>query len=122
MINPILYAIYYLNHLMKMSLFELVPRTIYNSQVKIGNVCLSMSLESKKFRKIIGIVSSIVLFVVWLIVDIYTFPLILDALGYPVFEIVAYGSWFIVLLVILGIFSVTGAIPGRSKELEIDSD
>ncbi|MHA1479814.1 MAG: hypothetical protein ACTSQZ_00105 [Candidatus Thorarchaeota archaeon] len=80
-----------------------------------------MSLESKKSRKIIGIVSSVVLFVVWLIVDIYTFPLIMDTMGYPVFEIVAYGSWFIVLLVILGIFSVTGAIPGRSKELEIDS-
>jgi len=121
MINPILYSIYYLNHLMKMSLLELVPRTIYNSQIKIVKVCLSMSLESKKSRKIIGIVSSVVLFVVWLIVDIYTFPLIMDTMGYPVFEIVAYGSWFIVLLVILGIFSVTGAIPGRSKELEIDS-
>ena len=54
--------------------------------------------------------------------DMYTFPMIRDTLGYPVFEVVAYGSWFIVLLLILGIFSVTGAIPGPSKELEIGSE
>ncbi len=106
---------------MKMSILELVPRTIYNSKFTIGTMCLRMSLESKKSRKIIGIVSSVILFFAWITVDMYTFPMIRDTLGYPVFEVVAYGSWFIVLLVILGIFSVTGAIPGGPKELEIDS-
>ena len=77
---------------------------------------LIMSSESSKTRKIIGIVIAIAIFVVWIFVDLYTFSSIGEALGYPMFEIVAYGSWFGVLLVMLVVLSVTGAIPSRSTE------
>ncbi|MHA1908021.1 MAG: hypothetical protein ACW98Y_12045 [Candidatus Thorarchaeota archaeon] len=75
-----------------------------------------MSSESSKTRKILGIVVAIAIFVAWIFVDMYTFPSIAGSLGYPVFELVAYGSWFVVLLVMLAVLSVTGAIPGRSSE------
>jgi hypothetical protein len=75
-----------------------------------------MSVESSRTKRIIGIVVAIVIFVVWIFVDMYTFPSITGPLGYPVFELVAYGSWFIVLLVMLAVLSVTGAIPGRSAD------
>ncbi len=77
-----------------------------------------MSSESNRSRQMGGIVISAVLFVVWIFVDMYIFPSIGGSLGYPVFEIVAYGSWFVLLLIILGILSVTDAIPSRSKEQE----
>ncbi|MDF1537304.1 MAG: hypothetical protein P1Q69_00145 [Candidatus Thorarchaeota archaeon] len=77
-----------------------------------------MSSDSNRSRQILGIVISAVLFVVWILVDMYIFPGIGGALGYPVFEIVAYGSWFVLLLIILAILSVTGAIPSRSKQQE----
>ena len=75
-----------------------------------------MSSESSKTRKIIGIVIAIAIFVVWIFVDLYTFSSIGEALGYPMFEIVAYGSWFGVHLIMLVVLSVTGAIPSRSTE------
>ena len=77
---------------------------------------LIMSSESSKTRKIIGIVIAIAIFVVWIFVDLYTFSSIGEALGYPMFEIVAYGSWFGVLLIMLVVLSVTDAIPSRSTE------
>ncbi|MFW9848739.1 MAG: hypothetical protein ACFFF4_06345 [Candidatus Thorarchaeota archaeon] len=75
-----------------------------------------MTSESRKSRRIIGIVIAIAIFVAWIFVDMYTFPGIGETLGYPMFELVAYGSWFIILLVMLLVLSVTGAIPDRSSE------
>ena len=74
-----------------------------------------MSSEPKKAKQILGIVLSVTVFIVWILVDMYLFPGIGESLGYPVFELVAYGSWFIILLVMLVILSVTDAIPGRSR-------
>lgn len=77
-----------------------------------------MSSGSNRSRQILGIIISTVLFIVWIFVDMYIFPGIGGLLGYPIFEIVAYGSWFVLLLIILVILSVTDAIPGRSREQE----
>jgi len=77
-----------------------------------------MSSESNRSRQILGIIISAVLFIVWIFVDMYIFPGIGESLGYPAFEIVAYGSWFVVLLFILVILSITDAIPGRSRGQE----
>ena len=75
-----------------------------------------MASGSSRTRKLIGIVLAIAIFVVWIFVDMFTFPSIATALGYPVFELVAYGSWFAILLIMLAVLSVTGAIPGRSTD------
>ncbi len=75
-----------------------------------------MSSGSSKFRKILGIVIAIAIFMVWIFVDLYTFSSIGETMGYPMFELVAYGSWFGMLLVMLAVLSVTGAIPNRSSE------
>ena len=74
-----------------------------------------MASNTSKTKKIVGIVVAIAIFVVWIIVDMYTFPAIAISLGYPVFELVAYGSWFAILLIMLAVLSITGAIPGRSS-------
>ena len=81
-------------------------------------MCMTMASDSNRLRQILGIVISAILFIVWILVDMYIFPGIGGSLGYPIFEIVAYGSWFILLLLILVILSVTDAIPGRSREQE----
>ena len=77
---------------------------------------MPMSSEPSKSKKIMGIVLAIAIFVVWIFVDMFTFPSIAVSLGYPVFELVAYGSWFVILILMLVILSVSGAIPGRSSE------
>ncbi len=64
-------------------------------------------------RAVSGIVLSIVIFTIWIVIDIVFFPSIIGSLGYPVFEIVAYGSWFMIMLILLAILSVTRAIPTR---------
>jgi len=66
--------------------------------------------------RIAGIILSVTLFVIWIVVDMLFFADIGTALGYPTFEVVAYGSWFIIVLIILGILSVTGNIPSRQVE------
>ncbi|MFW9933466.1 MAG: hypothetical protein ACFFDR_12515 [Candidatus Thorarchaeota archaeon] len=68
--------------------------------------------------RIIGIVLSIVLFTVWIFVDMIFFPSVGETLGYPVFELVAYGSWFVIILIILVILSMTGNIPTRQSGSE----
>ena len=74
-----------------------------------------MSSESKRVKQALGIIISIIIFMVWIVVDMYLFPGIADSLGYPTFELIAYGSWFAVLLIMLSILSVTDAIPGFPK-------
>ncbi len=66
--------------------------------------------------RIVGILAAISLFIVWIFVDMIFFPSVGEMLGYPAFEVVAYGSWFVVILVILVILSVTGNIPTRHKD------
>jgi len=69
-----------------------------------------------KSTRLAGVVVAIALFIIWILVDMTYFPSITENLGYPVFELVAYGSWFVVILIILVILSITGNIPTRQRE------
>lgn len=72
----------------------------------------------------IGVLAAISIFIVWIFVDLLLFPLIGIDLNYPLYEIVAYGSWFIITLIIFVILSWARAIPTRYRETEpsIDSE
>lgn len=53
-----------------------------------------------------------------MLVDMYLLSSIVVELGYPVYELVTYGSWFIVILIILAVCSWAGCIlaPRRGSE------
>ena len=74
-----------------------------------------MSTESDRKRKILGIGIAVAIFTIWIFVDMYAFSSITASLGYPMFELVAYGSWFIVILVMFAVLSIFEAIPRRSN-------
>ena len=76
-----------------------------------------MSSESSNTRRILGIVIAISIFIIWVIVDMYAFSSITASLGYPMFELVAYGSWFLVILIMFAVLSIFGVIPNRSTKL-----
>ncbi|MHA1904435.1 MAG: hypothetical protein ACXADL_11535 [Candidatus Thorarchaeota archaeon] len=75
-----------------------------------------MTSDQISRQKIIGVVAAISLFIIWIFVDLLLFPQIGIDLNYPLYEIVAYGSWFIIILVILVILSWAGAIPTRYRD------
>ena len=75
-----------------------------------------MTSSQKSRKKVIGVVAAVSLFIIWIFVDLLLFPQIGIDLNYPLYEIVAYGSWFIIILVILVILSWAGAIPTRFRE------
>ena len=62
-------------------------------------------------RKVIGVAGAILLFLFWLLVDATLFPILLESIRYSYYELVVYGSWFVIILVIVGIVSWSGAIP-----------
>ncbi|MFW9908109.1 MAG: hypothetical protein ACFFEF_06000 [Candidatus Thorarchaeota archaeon] len=74
-----------------------------------------MSSESSTSKKVVGLVVAASIFIGWVIIDFYAFPIIGAQLSYPLFELLAYGSWFIVLLLVLGVLSITDSIPTRKR-------
>ncbi len=72
-----------------------------------------MSAEASIGKRVAGVVLSAVLFIALTLIDMFYFPGIETSLGYPTYEVVAYGSWVVVLLLILGILAFTGNIPER---------
>lgn len=62
-------------------------------------------------RKIIGVSAAIIIFVFWLVVDALLFPYLLTTMNYSLYELIVYGSWFVLILLIVGIISWSGAIP-----------
>ena len=74
--------------------------------------------ENTTKRKIIGISVAIFIFVSWIFIDMILFPMMGAATSYPFYEIVAYGSWFVVILVILLIVSWFGLIPTRHQKVD----
>lgn len=75
-----------------------------------------MFSESDNKRRILGIGMTIAIFIVWIFVDMYAFSSITASLGYPMFELVAYGSWFIVILVMFAVLSLFDVLPSRSTK------
>jgi len=57
-----------------------------------------MSLDNGNRRRITGTIAAVFLFVAWIVIDLYVFPLIGIATNYPLYELVTYGSWAIIAL------------------------
>jgi hypothetical protein len=80
-----------------------------------------MSPDDRHRRKIIGTVASVALFLAWIAIDLYVFPLIGIATNYPLYELVTYGSWAIIALVCFLLLSWAGWFPMRRDEILSDS-
>ena len=71
----------------------------------------------------IGTVAAVSLFFAWIVIDLYVFPLIGISTNYPLYELVAYGSWAIIALICFLLLSWAGWFPMRTRELaSTDSD
>ncbi len=69
-------------------------------------------------RNVTGVLGAILLFIFWVIVDMIIFPTLLTTITYPVYELIVYGSWFVIILIIVGILSWSEAIPNPYKKSE----
>jgi ABC-type sulfate transport system permease subunit len=80
-----------------------------------------MGSESGNRRRIIGTLGAVSLFTAWILVDTYVFPLIGISTHYPLYEIVAYGSWAIITIVVFLMLSWAGWFPMRQDRHLSDS-
>jgi hypothetical protein len=74
-------------------------------------------MENEKRRRIIGTVASVSLFIAWILIDLYVFPLIGISSNYNLYELITYGSWAIIALVCFLLLSWAGWFPMRSREI-----
>ncbi|MHA2354337.1 MAG: hypothetical protein ACXADC_04145 [Candidatus Thorarchaeota archaeon] len=51
----------------------------------------------------ISIVFGVVVFTLWIFVDLLLLPTLLTGFGYGLYEPIAFGSWFVIILIILGV-------------------
>ncbi len=80
-----------------------------------------MSKENISRRRLLGTVAALSLFVVWILIDLYVFPIIGISTNYPVYELVTYGSWAVVALVCFLLLSWAGWFPMRSSQPASDT-
>ncbi|MHA1964744.1 MAG: hypothetical protein ACXACG_12645 [Candidatus Thorarchaeota archaeon] len=80
-----------------------------------------MSQDIGNRRRIIGTVAAVSLFIAWIVIDLYVFPLIGIATNYPLYELVTYGSWAVIALVCFLLLSWAGWFPMRQHEITSDS-
>ncbi|MHA1962313.1 MAG: hypothetical protein ACW99U_19080 [Candidatus Thorarchaeota archaeon] len=73
-----------------------------------------MSEKRVLSKRGIGAILSVSIFITWVLVDLYWFLPLRPVISYPVFELLAYGSWVVIILVIFVIVSWTGLIPERN--------
>lgn len=76
-----------------------------------------MFQDSANRKKLLGGIIATSLFVFWILVDIYIFPLF-GLTSYLLYEILVYGSWIIIILVCFGILSWAGWFPMRDQSSE----
>ena len=62
-------------------------------------------------RKVAGIIGATAIFLLWILVDMIYFPPLLGSISYPMYELIVYGSWIVVILIVLFVLSMSGAIP-----------
>ena len=72
-----------------------------------------MSQNSVKRKKIVGAILAAALFIAWIFVDMYIFPLF-GITSYTLYEVVAYGSWIIITLICFGILVWAGWVSNVS--------
>ena len=73
-----------------------------------------MLQDNDNRKKLLGGVIAASLFVSWILVDLYIFPLF-DLTSYSLYEILAYGSWIIITLICFGILAWAGWFPMRHE-------
>ncbi len=79
-----------------------------------------MFQEGTTRKRIIGTVIASSVFLFWILVDLYVFP-IFGLTSYLLYEILAYGSWTIITLVCFGILSWAGCFSLRRQSEETNS-
>jgi hypothetical protein len=73
-----------------------------------------MIQDNTNRKRFIGTVIASAVFVIWILVDLYIFPLF-GLSSYVLYEVLAYGSWTIITLVCFGILSWAGCFSMRRK-------
>ena len=76
-----------------------------------------MSPDHGNRRRIIGTIASASLFVAWILIDLYVFPLIGITTNYNLYELVTYGSWAVIALLCFLLLSWAGWFPMKSREI-----
>jgi hypothetical protein len=74
-----------------------------------------MLQDSIKRKKLLGAIIATFIFVLWIFVDIYIFPLF-GLTSYTLYEVLAYGSWIIIIFICFGILSWAGWFPMTQDE------
>ena len=73
-----------------------------------------MLQDSTNRKRIIGTVISSTVFIIWILVDLYIFPLF-GLTSYVLYEVLAYGTWTVITLVCFGILSWAGCFSMRRQ-------
>ncbi len=80
-----------------------------------------MSQDNDNRRRIIGTVAAVIVFLAWILLDLYVFPLIGLPINYPLYELVTYGSWAVIALVCFFLLYWAGWFPMKKHEIPSDS-
>ncbi|MFX1559270.1 MAG: hypothetical protein ACFFBL_01655 [Promethearchaeota archaeon] len=75
-----------------------------------------MSLDNSGSRRIIGTLASVSLFISWILIDLYVFPMMGISTNYNLYELVTYGSWAVIALVCFLLLSWAGWFPMRTRD------
>ncbi|MFW9794826.1 MAG: hypothetical protein ACFFEE_11015 [Candidatus Thorarchaeota archaeon] len=76
-----------------------------------------MFQDSANRKRILGAIIASSVFVLWILVDLYIFP-IFGLTSYMMYEVLAYGTWTIITLVCFGILSWAGCFSLRRQSDE----
>ena len=77
-----------------------------------------MSQDDVRRKKIIGATLATAVFVGWIFVDLYIFPLF-GITSYSLYEVIAYGSWTIITLLCFGILVWAGWFSMLRESAEV---
>lgn len=77
-----------------------------------------MLQDSVKRKKIIGAILATAVFVAWIFIDIYVFPLF-GITSYTLYEVIAYGSWTIITIVCFAILIWSGWFSMHRESAEV---
>lgn len=69
----------------------------------------------KRAKQILGVIITIAILAFWALVDLNILSSIVVSYGYPFYELVTYGSWFVVIIIILFVLSWAGCLSGRKQ-------
>ena len=66
-------------------------------------------------KQVLGIAVTLVLLAFWALVDLNILSSIVTSYGYPFYELVTYGSWFVVIIIVLLVLSWAGCLSRRKQ-------